>query len=136
TSAQGIPGGGEVLAAAVVELVRQHGCSAVVDVGAGGGELLAAVRALAPGLRLPGVDVADRRGAGTAAGTAAAAGAWLLSPGGAALPDSLTDLDDTLLVAHEWLDVVPCPVVERDDAGVWREVLVGPDGSEVSAAGP
>ncbi|MCM3487659.1 SAM-dependent methyltransferase, partial [Kocuria rosea] len=40
----------------------------------------------------------------------------------------------TLLVAHEWLDVVPCPVVERDGTGVWREVGVLPDGSETSGA--
>lgn len=144
TSAQGIPGGGEVLAAAVVELARRHGCSSVVDVGAGGGELLAGVRDLAPGLRLTGVDVVDRRRTGTGKGldpgtatpAAEAADEWLLSPGGAALPDSLAGLTDTLLVAHEWLDVVPCPVVERDEAGVWREVLVRPDGSEVAAAGP
>lgn len=126
TSAQGIPGGGEVLAAAVVELARRHGCSSVVDVGAGGGELLAEVRALAPDLRLTGVDVVDRSGT-HAAGVV---DAWLLSPGGAALPETLTGLTDTLLVAHEWLDVVPCPVVERDGAGVWREVLVGPYGTE------
>ncbi len=32
---------------------------------------------------------------------------WLRSPGGAGLPPELTDLRDALVVAHEWLDVVP-----------------------------
>lgn len=124
TSVQGVPGAGEVLAEAVVALARRHGCTRVVDVGAGGGELLAHVRALAADLHLTGVDVVDRRPEGV--------DAWLLSPGGAALPDALAHLTDTLVVAHEWLDVVPCPVVERDDRGVWREVAVRPDGTEAS----
>jgi SAM-dependent MidA family methyltransferase len=122
TSAQGVPGGGELLAAAVVALARRHGCTRVVDVGAGGGELLAAVRGLAPGLRLTGVDVVDRDPGGV--------DDWLVSPGGAGLPDALVGLTDTLVVAHEWLDVVPCPVVRRDEDGVWREVCVQPDGTE------
>lgn len=124
TSAQGIPGGGEVLAAAVVALARRHGCTRVVDVGAGAGELLVSVRAADPALRLTGVDVVDRGPAGTS---------WLVSPGGAALPDALTGLTDTLVVAHEWLDVVPCPVAERDERGVWREVEVSPDGEALGA---
>lgn len=136
TSVQGIPGGGEVLAAAVVTLARRHGCSRVVDVGAGGGELLARVRALEPGLHLTGVDVVGR-GAGTDGNPADlvrdGADAWLRSPGGAALPDDLAGLTDTLVVAHEWLDVVPCPVVVRED-GVWREVTVRRDGTEVAGA--
>lgn len=122
TSAQGVPGGGELLAAAVVALARRHRCTRVVDVGAGGGELLTAVRGLAPELRLTGVDVVDRDPTGV--------DDWLVSPGGACLPDGLTGLTDTLVVAHEWLDVVPCPVVRRDEDGVWREVAVQPDGTE------
>ena len=35
-----------------------------------------------------------------------------------------------LLIANEWLDDVPCPVVETDDRGVRRVVLVGADGRE------
>ncbi|AXH97172.1 SAM-dependent methyltransferase [Ornithinimicrobium avium] len=124
TSTQGVPGAGEVLAAAVVALARGHGCTQVVDVGAGGGELLAHVAALAPDLQLTGVDVVDRRPPGVHR--------WLLSPGGAELPEELVHLTDALVVAHEWLDVVPCPVVERDEHGVWREVTVLPDGTESS----
>lgn len=122
TSVQGIPGAGEVLAEAVVVLARRHGCRRLVDLGAGSGELLTHVRALAPDLHLTGVDVVDRSPPGV--------DRWLLSPGGAALPQGLTRLVDTLVVAHEWLDVVPCPVVEREPDGAWREVAVAADGTE------
>lgn len=122
TSAQGIPGGGALLATAVAELARRHGCTRVVDVGAGGGELLAHLRRVAPDLHLTGVDVVDR--------TRPEVDRWLVSAGGTALPDELHDLTGTLVVAHEWLDVVPCPVVERDEHGVWRAVAVTPDGTE------
>lgn len=36
-----------------------------------------------------------------------------------------------LVMAHEWLDEIPCDVVERDDEGVDRLVLVRRDGAEV-----
>lgn len=57
---------------------------------------------------------------------------WLRSPGGAGLPPELTDLRDALVVAHEWLDVVPCTVAEVDDDGTPREVLVDPASGEES----
>lgn len=125
TSVRGLPGGGELLAESVLALARRHGCPRIVDVGAGRGELLGRLRDLDPDLHLTGVDVVaapDRLGADR----------WLVSPGGSALPDDLTDLVDTLVVAHEWLDVVPCPVVERDaqDPELWRSILVTDDGQE------
>ena len=125
TSAQGLPGGGEILAEVVLALARRHGCRRVVDVGAGRGELLGLLRRLAPELHLTGVDVVPRP-AGLAVDR------WLISPGGAALPDELTGLDDTLVLAHEWLDVIPCPVVERDEREPtgWRAVLVTAEGAE------
>ncbi|WP_298890971.1 SAM-dependent methyltransferase [uncultured Serinicoccus sp.] len=123
TSAQGIPGGGELLAAAVVALARRHGCRRVVDLGCGRGELLTQLRRLDPSLHLTGVDVVARP-------TGLDVDAWLVSPGGAALPDELRDLPQTLVLAHEWLDVVPCPVVARDATGVWRSLAVAPDGTE------
>ena len=52
--------------------------------------------------------------------------AWLRSPGGARLPAGLTDLDDVLVVAHEWLDVVPCTVAEVVAPGRLAVVLVDP----------
>ncbi len=45
------------------------------------------------------------------------------------------ELPDTpmrgVVMAHEWLDEVPCDVVERDQEGVDRLVLVGTDGEEI-----
>ncbi|MBB2892949.1 SAM-dependent methyltransferase [Flexivirga oryzae] len=123
TSAQGIPGGGRLLARALVALAERSGCSDVVDVGAGRGELLGEIAALAPGLRLTGVDIVERPRE-LPAGTD-----WLVAPGGERLPDGLRDLTRALVVAHEWLDVVPCPIVEYAD-GVWREVEVADDGTE------
>jgi hypothetical protein len=38
----------------------------------------------------------------------------------------LSDLTDVLVVAHEWLDVVPCVIGQLDADGVVREVLVDP----------
>jgi SAM-dependent MidA family methyltransferase len=87
----------------------------VVEVGAGGGELMAGLAQRAPaGWRLVGVDVCPR-------------------PGG--LPDRVEWAEDTpdvfdgLLIAIEWLDVVPVDVVERTDDGL-RYVDVSADGRE------
>lgn len=123
TSAQGVPGGGELLAEAVLSLARRHGCRRVVDVGCGRGELLTALRSLDDGLHLTGVDVVDRP-------EGLDVDLWLVSPGGSALPPELDDLHHSLVLAHEWLDVVPCPVVARDEDGVWRTVGVGASGQE------
>jgi SAM-dependent MidA family methyltransferase len=123
TSAQGIPGGGPLLASALAILAERSGCTRLVDLGAGRGELLAEVATIAPALQLTGVDVVDRP-ADLPEGTG-----WLRSPGGAALPDELGGLSDTLVIAHEWLDVVPCPIAEHDGA-VWRSVEVVPSGEE------
>jgi SAM-dependent MidA family methyltransferase len=51
---------------------------------------------------------------------------WIRSPGGAALPDELADLGDALVIAHEWLDVVPCDIAEVDEEGRLRYVFVDP----------
>jgi SAM-dependent MidA family methyltransferase len=113
---------GEVLGNAVARLARENGLTHVVDVGAGRGELLTCLHAAEPGLRLTGVDVVSRPD------SLDTAIAWLVAPGGPALPpagsDGLRDLDHVLLIAHEWLDVVPCPVAEVDDDGILRTVLV------------
>lgn len=99
-----------LFAAAVLDLTRLAGLRAVVDVGAGGGELLAALHRLDPGLALHGVELADRP-----PGLPEPVG-W--SP---AVPDGL----DGLVVANEWLDDVPVDVVELTADG-WRTVLVEP----------
>ena len=106
----------DVLASALVALARSAGCGRVGEVGAGRGELLAALHAADPGLVLAGVDLVPRPDA---------------LPGpvgwGAAVPPPA---GPTLLVAWELLDVVPCPVLEADGDGRLREVLVAPDGTE------
>lgn len=123
TSAQGIPGGGALLARTVAALAGDAGCTRIVEVGAGRGELLREISVRAPALRLTGVDVVDRP-----ARLPEEVG-WLVGAGGADLPVELHDLTGTLVLAHEWLDVVPCPIVEHDGAG-WRAVEVDDDGSE------
>jgi SAM-dependent MidA family methyltransferase len=116
-----------LLAGALARLARATGLTRVVDVGAGRGELLAGLADCDPGLELVGIDVVPRP-AGLPDGTG-----WLQASGGAGLPTANLPSVCTgaLVVAHEWLDVVPCAVVEVDDEGVPRLVEVDPaDGAE------
>ncbi|CAN7190941.1 SAM-dependent methyltransferase [Knoellia sp. LjRoot47] len=114
---------GAVLAEAVARLADETGVCRVVDLACGRGELLRHLRGCRPELELLGVDVVGRPD------DLPDDVGWLRSPGGSLLPDDLHDLD-ALVLAHEWLDVVPCTVAEVDDDGVLREVLVDGDGSE------
>jgi SAM-dependent MidA family methyltransferase len=131
---------GAVLAQALLDLPG-HAVRLVVDVGAGRGELATHLMDVIdpttpraePGpdaTRVVAVDVVDRP-EGLDARVA-----WVRSPGGATLPDDLDDLDDALVIAHEWLDVVPCTVAEVDPAGVLREVLVVPESGEETLGEP
>lgn len=130
TSAQGIPGGGRLLAAALVRLMSQHGLGTLVDLGCGRGELLRHVRELSPATGTVGVDVVARPE------DLDEATAWVRAPGGARLPEELDGLEGTLLLAHEWLDVVPCTIGEVDDHGLLREVLVDPASGAERLGGP
>jgi SAM-dependent MidA family methyltransferase len=121
---------GPVLAEALGLLADREAAVQVVDVGAGRGELLHALHRLRPDLHLTGLDVVDRP-----EGLPAAVD-WLRSPGGPDLPDTLRNLDDVLVVAHEWLDVVPCAVLEVDVEGGLAEVLVDPTTGEETLGGP
>ena len=123
TSANAPGGVVELLAQSLVTLADRHGCTQLVDVGAGRGELLTALAAT-EGLRLTGVDVV-RRPPGLPGSVR-----WVESPGGAGLPPELRDLDRVLVLAHEWLDVVPCDVLEVDLAGELRVVEVDRAGRE------
>lgn len=122
---------GSLFAAAVVELLGRvdealgHPAQLdLVDVGAGRGELLRLVAELAAGglpfaarLRLTGVEIVPR-------------------PDGLPTPIAWTDEIPPvtgLLLANEWLDVVPVDVVELTADGP-RTVLVDRDGAE--AIGP
>jgi len=97
-------------AAAVLAYARSRDLHTVVDMGAGRGELLTALEAMAPGeLTLVGVEVRPRPDELPAGiGWSAEAPAHI----------------DGLLLANELLDNVPCEVVERDPDGVLRTVLV------------
>jgi SAM-dependent MidA family methyltransferase len=128
TSAHASPAFAGALARLVARIdaaLGEPGRFDVVDVGAGGGELLTVLRAVLPaGLRgrarLTGVDVAPRP-AGLDAGIA-----WRRYP-----PTAVTGL----LLATEWLDDVPVDVAEVDQAGCVRRVLVDRSGAE-SLGGP
>jgi len=118
-----------LLAGALARLARACGLHRVVDVGAGRGELLGQLAVHNPTLELVGVDVVPRptgQPASASAGLPASAG-WLQAPGGAGLPPAEVLREvcrSALVVAHEWLDVVPCPVLEVDGNGVVRQVEV------------
>ncbi|MGB3828034.1 MAG: SAM-dependent methyltransferase [Ornithinimicrobium sp.] len=114
TSVGGIPHAPAVIASAVVALARRHGLDTIVDLGAARGDFITAVHALAPGMRCVGVDVVDRpKDLADDIG-------WIISPGGAQLPGAVSGLTASLVFAHEWLDVVPATVAERDPCGQWR----------------
>lgn len=123
TSAQGIPHAGPLLACAVASVTARHGLRQVVDVGAGRGELLRELATEAPELDLLGVDVVERPD------DLPDHISWMRSPGGRGLPDALDRLRGTLVIAHEWLDDVPCPVAAYDGRS-WRVVLVNRAGEE------
>jgi SAM-dependent MidA family methyltransferase len=109
-----------LLAEALAELARLCGLTRVVDIGSGCGELLTALADVDPDLGLVGVDVVDRpEGLPERA-------RWLVSTGGGSLSLAPNDCSRALVVAHEWLDDVPCPVVEVGPAGRWRQVEVDP----------
>jgi len=108
---------GELLAGAMLNLMDREGLETFADFGCGRGELLENIHRLRPEMRCIGVDIVARPQLSKPIG-------WVQSPGGRALPDELGDLSDTLVFANEWLDVVPCPIAELDEAGELREVLV------------
>ncbi|HEY6794337.1 MAG TPA: SAM-dependent methyltransferase [Kineosporiaceae bacterium] len=106
------------LARALARLADATGRCRVLDVGAGHGELLAALTALpdAAHLALHAVDVVARP-AGLPAGIG-----W--SQGLHEIPADA--FDDALVIGWELLDDVPCPVLELDEDGAPRTVLVDP----------
>jgi SAM-dependent MidA family methyltransferase len=95
-----------MLARAIQRLARTTGSTGILDLGAGRGELLAALARIAdedgPPLRLHGVDVVDRPP------LLPPAAGWSRADGG--IPYAA--FDGALVVAWEVLDTVPCPVLE------------------------
>ncbi|WP_195908935.1 SAM-dependent methyltransferase [Microlunatus sp. Gsoil 973] len=141
-------GGTGLLAQMLLALIAGSEISTVVDLGAGDGRLLAEIGALAPRLRLIGLDVR------TAPPGLPPAAAWLRGQwdAGASLwhplegvrpPGPLRsvvrsvvprDGAPMLIVCAEWLDELPAVVAVSQRAG-WRQVLVDVNGAE-SVGGP
>lgn len=105
---------GDIIAALIGELCRQHGLNTVMEIGAGDTPI--------PLGDFPRITI-DQRGTETAASRISrwrtAEGRW--SP---ELPTSLF-ATPALVVAAEWIDDLPCAVAERTPAG-WQHT--GPDG--------
>jgi SAM-dependent MidA family methyltransferase len=129
TASQGIPQIGELLARALLELMDREGLDTFVDMGCGRGELLEQVHRLGPQVRCLGVDIVARPALSEPIG-------WFQSPGGTRLPDELKGLTEALVIANEWLDVVPCPIAQMDDDGELREVLVNRSSGEEQLGDP
>lgn len=118
-----------ILAAALTRVATELAAGAVVDIGAGRGELLNALASTpttahsAPDATPPvlhGVDVVERP-PGLAPTVGWTEGLDRLDP---------AVLAGALVVVWEVLDVVPCPVVERAEDGELRVVLVDEQGTE------
>ncbi len=118
TSVDGIPHAPSVMASAVLALARRYDLETIVDLGAARGEFINEVKRIGPGMRYVGVDVVDRPR------DLAQEIEWVVSPGGAELPRELSSLRGTLVFAHEWLDVVPTAVAQRDTSDRWRQQQV------------
>jgi len=110
-----------LFAEALVRMTRDAGLDTVVDIGAGRGELLSAVRRVDPGLDLLAVEVAARPP------ELDPAIAWTT-----ALPEAV----EGLVVANEWLDNIPCHVVEAGPDLVQRVVHVDPVTGEEQLGSP
>jgi SAM-dependent MidA family methyltransferase len=109
-------GTGRALARSLWAWADRFGLDGIVDVGAGRGELLQHLYAWEPGRPLSGLDVVPRPQ------DLPDDVEWVASPGGAVLPPGWRP-DRALVVAHEWLDVVPCTIAEVAPDGGLRELL-------------
>ncbi|MGA8987889.1 SAM-dependent methyltransferase [Aeromicrobium sp.] len=99
-------------ATAIAELALRNEAQTIIDLGAGGGELLTALRSLVGDqMRLIGVELGARPES---------------LPESIGWQSALPEQIDGLLVANEWLDNVPCDIVEMADDGRVRQVLVDP----------
>lgn len=112
----------DLFATAVGRLADKCGARTVIDIGAGRGELLRALAKQAPSFRLLGVELAARPP------DLPEAIAWMPQ-----LPDGV---EETLVIANEWLDNVPVEVVEVGRDGRPRLVHVNPATGEESLGRP
>jgi SAM-dependent MidA family methyltransferase len=117
----------------VANLLAEHlQIGSVVDLGAGGGELLNRLADCRPDLILAGVDIRDRP-PGLAPSTEWRRDSWDVLTG--RWQDDEVDQflaasgRPALITCVEWLDDLPCRGVTADSGG-WREVLVDANGNE------
>jgi SAM-dependent MidA family methyltransferase len=103
---------GELFATAIGRLADQCGVRTVIDIGAGSGELLAALAKDKPELDLLAVELAARP-----PGLPATVGWFREFP---------VDVGPALVIANEWLDNIPVEVIEVDGDGRPRIVHVDP----------
>jgi hypothetical protein len=132
TAATSGPGLAEPLSAV---LDRYGGGYAVVDVGAGRGDLLRALAELRPELRLGGIDLRPRP-EGLPADIRWAVDLWDVRYSAWTTGQAETLLHTwgpVMIVCCEWLDDLPCRVVRREADG-WREIVVDDSGEQ--RAGP
>jgi hypothetical protein len=112
-------------------VLDRYGGHAVVDVGAGRGELLGALAQMRPGLRLGGIDLRPRPES-LPAGISWAVDLWDVRYAGWTTGQAetlLRDSEPVVVVCCEWLDDLPCRVVHREADG-WREVVVNDAGEQ------
>ena len=120
-----------LVAEAVAAIADRLSVRAVVDVGAGRGDLVGALTGLRPGLRLGAIDLRPRpeslpEGVEWAEDLWDVRYArWTAGPAEALLAAA----EPVLIIAAEWLDDLPCRVVHGEADG-WREVVVDESGSE------
>jgi SAM-dependent MidA family methyltransferase len=111
-----------LFAEALLTYARTAELTTVVDLGAGGGELLTQLRGLDPDLALLGIDLRERPD-GLAAGIE-----WCRLGANEGWSDVIAAVSTSALVlANEVLDNLACDVVERDRHGVVRYVEVDRD---------
>ena len=122
---------GDQLAVGVAGLIPAD-TAAVVDIGAGGGELLAALAAERPELQFAGVDLRPRP-VELPVEIGWAVDLWDARydtwTSGAAQRLLTAYAGPILVIATEWLDDLPCPIVQAGTDG-WHEVVLDEFGAE------
>ncbi|WP_219106351.1 SAM-dependent methyltransferase [Austwickia sp. TVS 96-490-7B] len=118
TSVQGIPGTTTILADALARLAQDHHLKRIVDMAAGSGELAACLARRHPDIDVLAIDIRKRPS------DLPETVRWHRTPGGSQLGTGWPHLTQTLVIAHEWLDAIPCPILERGSDGELRTVFV------------
>ncbi len=119
------------IATAMAQLASHCQLPRIVDIGCGEGDLLASLTLTHPQLATTGIEVRPRPT------ELPASIDWRISPGGAELPARGELPEGSLVIAHEWLDDIPVPIVQRAAPNQpWQLVEVDPRGTERLAGPP